>query len=726
MATDTEIKKSMYIEFENKENIVSVKNELFDAVKNLGQNDLISSLDFRLEDTMSGFVINHYKMDPHSHNEKILVKNDKKERLKILEKYTVNDTLYMVFDLFKKEISLFYNKPIYQCYLTNSLSFLSEEDFENDFPDMNKINSNIICSFILSYKFVIYLLFHSIPNTSCLRDEDLPTFLYQNSKYLNKPKSLDYLLDLIKILENDINKYDKEKPQIEQIISIIKLQVGLINILKIFLNSENEPEKKEIKLTKDNYDSQINSILEELKKINISIYPKEIQENKNFHIKELYKLFPVIGSYKNIKLFEAEECLNKFKELLEDFREIRRIFNTTNLYHLYKLVHDINHKKEINSPSFIIRHIIDINIIKEDNYLFGNKGTKKFFKNLLNEYNINTKLSENDENQERENEILTQIIELYPNLLKYELKNRARKIREARDIINNSVGFIIFLYKKEKEINENQPHKNFHQNKNHNNQKDNTKSYIKNFVVFNLLKVMLSIIFNAFYIDLFKFYELDYIFWACQEICDQIIKHIYLFTKLIDESILSENNIANSVKKKNFKDERKVIFDELYIYNSYKNAFEGLKLLLYYIKHYNLIKIPKLREEDVALRIANRFPFFKNSSVIINLSYEEFINDYSNTLEQIEQNEFIDSAKELLTMSKKNLAELIKAETQLRDIFMNGNQELSELSKVIISNTLIFNKVKKFKEEKKENEFIKFNINVSKYNSKFPLLEILK
>jgi len=40
---------------------------------------------------------------------------------------------------------------------------------------------------------------------------------------------------------------------------------------------------------------------------------------------------------------------------------------------------------------------------------------------------------------------------------------------------------------------------------------------------------MLSIIFNAFYIDLFKFYELDYIFWACQEICDQIIKHIYLF-----------------------------------------------------------------------------------------------------------------------------------------------------------------------------------------------------
>ena len=100
MATDIEIKKSMYIEFENKDNIISVKSELFETIKNLGQDDLICSSDFRLEDTMSGFVINHYKMDPHSHNEKILVKNDKKERLKILEKYTVNDTLYMVFDLF--------------------------------------------------------------------------------------------------------------------------------------------------------------------------------------------------------------------------------------------------------------------------------------------------------------------------------------------------------------------------------------------------------------------------------------------------------------------------------------------------------------------------------------------------------------------------------------------------------------------------------------------------
>ena len=724
MKTDKEIKKAMFIEFENKDNIISVKSELFDLMNNLEQDDLINSPSFRLEDTMSALVINHYKMDPHCHNEKIKIKNDKKLQLGVIENFSLNDTLYTIFDLFKKEISLIYSKPIYQCYLTNTLSFLSEEDFENTFSELEKLNYNIICSFVLSYKYVIYLLFHSIPNTSCLRDEDLASFLYQNCKYLNKPKSLDFLSDLIKIIETNIEKYYKERIIIEQIISLIKLQIGLINILKIFLNSENEKEKKEIKLTKDNYDKQINSILEECEKINLNLFPKDIDENKVINQKELYKLMPVIGSYKSCKIFEGEECLNKFKELLNDFREIRRIFNTTNLYHLYKLIQNINHKKEINSPSFIIRHIIDINILNEDYNLFGNKATKKIFKNLLNEFNINTKVSENDENPGSEDEILTQLINAYQTILRYELKNRARKIREASDIVNNLVGFVIFIYKKEKELNEYQHQK--HQHKSHN-QKDISKSYIKNFVVFHLLKIMLSIIFNSFYIDFFKFHELDYIFWVCEQICDQILKHIYLFAKNMDNNdILSENNVANSAKKKNFKDEKKIIFDEIYIYNSYKNALEGLKLFVYYIKYYNLIKIPKIKEEDLALRISNRFPYFKNTSIIINLSYEEFINDYNNSIKQIENVDFLDKAKELLQISKKNLNELIKAETQLRDIFMNGNQNLSELSKVIISNSLIFNKVKKFKEEKKENEFIKFNINISKYNSKFPLLEILK
>lgn len=205
---------------------------------------------------------------------------------------------------------------------------------------------------------------------------------------------------------------------------------------------------------------------------------------------------------------------------------------------------------------------------------------------------------------------------------------------------------------------------------------------------------MLSILFNCFRIDFFKFYELDYIFFVCEQICNQIVKHVLLFARNIDDNeIMSENNIANSEKKKNFKDEKKVLFDEIYIYNGYKNAFQGLKLLLYYIKYYKLIKMPELREADIAMRISNRCPFFKNCSMIINLSYGEFIKDWDENISQIEDEKYIDSAKDFLLISKKNLMELKSAEQSLRDIFMNGNEEINELSKVIIANSFIFSKM---------------------------------
>ena len=111
-------------------------------------------------------------------------------------------------------------------------------------------------------------------------------------------------------------KKEIKNSKIDQIISLIKLQIGIIKILQIFLNEENNKEKKEIKLTKDNYDKQINEILEECDKINMSIYPKEIEENKNIHQKELYKLMPVIGSYKNCKILEGEEYIKKSVILL--------------------------------------------------------------------------------------------------------------------------------------------------------------------------------------------------------------------------------------------------------------------------------------------------------------------------------------------------------------------------------------------------------------------------
>jgi hypothetical protein len=361
-------------------------------------------------------------MDPHSHNEKITIINDKQLLLNKLYSFSYQDTLYTIFDMFKKEISIFYNVPINQCFLENTLSFISDEHIDiNNFSDFSHINYNIVTSFVLSFKYVIYLLFHSISRTSCLRDEDLPTFLYSNAINLNKPKALEFLQ---KILENEniFNKNEENKIYLEQIIILIKLQKGIINILLRFFDGK-ENEKKEIKLTKDNYDKEINEILEETKKIKYDLYPKEIEQNKNIYQKEIYKLMPVLSSFKKSNILSEEECMKKFEELLNDFKEIRRIFNTTNLFHLYKLIYILNNKKEINSPSFIIRHIIDINIMNEENNLFGNKATKKIFKNLLSDYEVSTNISQNDEKNKNDDSLLMQIINVYQEILKYELKN---------------------------------------------------------------------------------------------------------------------------------------------------------------------------------------------------------------------------------------------------------------------------------------------------------------
>ena len=286
--TDIEIKKDMYKEFENKDNIINIKEELFTSMKNLKEEDLVHSSNFRLEDTMSAFVINHFKMDPHSHNEKISNINDKQSKLNNLYSFTYQDTLYTIFDIFKKEISLIYNVPINECFLENTLSFITEGDIDiniNNFSDISHINYNIITSFVLSFKYMIYLLFHSISKTSCLRDEDLPTFLYSNANKLNHQKSFEYLQ---KILENSQNfeKNDENDKFLEQIITIIKLQKGLIGILLRFFNNKENEEKKEITLTKNNYDKVINEILDETNKIKIEICPKEIDPNKNIDKKE--------------------------------------------------------------------------------------------------------------------------------------------------------------------------------------------------------------------------------------------------------------------------------------------------------------------------------------------------------------------------------------------------------------------------------------------------------
>ncbi len=134
--------------------------------------------------------------------------------------------------------------------------------------------------------------------------------------------------------------------------------------------------------------------------------------------------------------------------------------------------------------------------------------------------------------------------------------------------------------------------------------------------------------------------------------------------------------------------------------------------------------MPKITENKI--NILKRLPFFKNCTMFINISYDVFKKDLDGSLKQINSPDFIDSEKEYIQMASKHLSEIKKADPELRDTFMNSNDEISNLSKVMISNSLLFNKIKKFKESRKENEYMKLFINLEKYHSEFPLIEISK
>ena len=94
------------------------------------------------------------------------------------------------------------------------------------------------------------------------------------------------------------------------------------------------------------------------------------------------------------------------------------------------------------------------------------------------------------------------------------------------------------------------------------------KTILTNF----LLKTVLSEMFNTinvnFEIDMFKVYELDYVFYICEQIVNQLTMHNFVIASKYAEKVLKENNIAESSLKKKFSNVQKMILDETYIYKS--------------------------------------------------------------------------------------------------------------------------------------------------------------
>ena len=451
----------------------------------------------------------------------------------------------------------------------------------------------------------------------------------------------------------------------------------------------------------DNFIVHVNELKSEINLIDFTISNQLKSQNlidlNVYFDKNLYKIFPLLGSHKVGIIFDEEKTILKLQEFINSLALIFTIYKQKNIYHIIHYLQKINQ----NSPSYIIREILDVNLFPNNNELiFGKINYKEILLENLKGIKINLTLNE-------DSELIDYIISSHKELCKVELKNKARKIREGKDLMDTLMAVTIEGHKKE--------------NSKSKNSKVNQNSLI-NFLLIDDLKVMLNLIFTNFSIEMFKIDECDYIFYVCEKVVNYLSMHSYILISKFAEKLLKEDNIANSQLKKKMSHFQKMLIDESYIFNALKNAFNGLKGLMFYLKQNNLIKFPNLNEKEKILRVNNRFKYFKNCGMFINLSYEDFENNYNS---EIENEDYFNIANESIKSATKFLSELKNAEIKLRDTVLFDNDYLNNLSKAIISNSLLFGKIKKFvANEENKGKYLNIIINIKKYDTFLPILEI--
>ena len=133
-----------------------------------------------------------------------------------------------------------------------------------------------------------------------------------------------------------------------------------------------------------------------------------------------------------------------------------------------------------------------------------------------------------------------------------------------------------------------------------------------------------------------------------------------------------------------------------------------------------MIKMPICSEKENELRIINRFPYFKNCQMFINLSNEGFIQSLN---EETANEDYLSQANVNLKISIQILNELKAADAKLRDYTSYDNDYITNLSRAIISNSFLFGKIKK-KEENKDTSFLNISLNITKYKTFLPIIEI--
>jgi hypothetical protein len=668
---------------ENPNNSIDILNEFKNSLTTLKEGEMLYTENFKLEDTMNAFELNHIKMDPHYHNENVdtYIKLLNKNIIKKFEDLDLNESLILIDEIFKRFINFLYGASIYQNIL--ELIYISDIRINKD-EDLG-----IFKNFLDGLFHCFYLIYYNSFDVTCLREEDFSIIYYNNCNYFKRENIFEKIEKNLKELNNELlkkkdNANNNEKKLIEQIINRFEIIKILINILTEQFDKNN------------NNRFEFNEKIEKFKKLIDSIdfefsnnLPNYNEIIKNYFNPYLLRVLPCLGSSKKNPFLKNNEAIEKLNYLYESFKDLNNLYKQKNFYHIKKKLMDLN---KLNS-SFIIKEIAERNLFN-NNLLFISFDINEFFLNFLKQLKIDFIKDEN---------IFNYLVNILKELLKIQLKNKSRYIRESRDIIDNLTAICLEGHKYETNLT---------------NKSNITKTVLTNFLLKTNLEEMFEIIMKNFKINMFKIYELDFVFYVGENILNQILMHTCIIINKVNEKILNEENFVNSKIKKKLTQIQRMFVEQINILKCLKTYFKEFKNIFYFIKKRHIIKLPsELNEEKI---FNNRFPYFKNVNMFISFNYENFMNEMNNLNKDLN---FLDSSKENIKDSLKYLTDLKNADEKLRDIGMYNNEFLTNLMKCIMANVLFIGKIKKISEE--ENKQVKINYNNNKYETFLPCFEII-
>jgi hypothetical protein len=429
----------------------------------------------------------------------------------------------------------------------------------------------------------------------------------------------------------------------------------------------------------------IKSLFNEMKN-NLTFISERLDLTTMYFCDKLCRLTPIIQSLKSFTKWTFEETLTNYEKLIKNLGEVSAIYELKEYSQIMKSIEDLNSQQ----PATVVRCVLDINLFPNgSNRIFDKIDYTSLVYQMFTEYKIDF--------LDEDSAIISNLVNLNKEILLKNLRNKSRQLREAKHVFEGLSVLIMEANHAEKSVKRKTP----------------IKSVLTNLLLKTYLHEMIIYIFNSFELNLYSWYELDHIFYSAECILNYLTNNNYhiasRFTnRLDDKSVVSVVRASLSYSQK-------MILDELNIFEGLKNAVKGLALISRYLKIFKYVKNPQ-DESLEKLRVDNRLKQFRNHKFFIDLSYETFTKEIHFELNEKEM--ILQSADLSLKQAVKVLNELKSVDISLRDGIHYPNEMIENLCKVIISNNLLISKIKKLTGE------VKINLNMKKYKSIIPLLEI--